>query len=151
MNARTALLAAATGLLSGCSITQHVTPIAANHPSSELCIIESPEVRQGFLEEFRKVVVERGYKPRMLPEGSSVRDCPTVATYIARWSWDLTIYMSYAKISVFRDDQKVGEAVYDATKGGGRLDKFINAEPKIRELVEQLFPVSAGSVAATGE
>ena len=30
------------------------------------------------------------------------------------------------------------------------MDKFINAKPKIRELVEQLFPVSAGSVPLLG-
>jgi hypothetical protein len=48
--------------------------------------------------------------------------------------------MSYSKIVVYSNGAKVGEAIYDATRGGGRLDKFIDAEPKIRELVEQLFP-----------
>ncbi len=36
--------------------------------------------------------------------------------------------------------QAVGKALYDATGGGGRMDKFIDAEPKIRELVNELFP-----------
>jgi hypothetical protein len=31
----------------------------------------------------------------------------------------------------------VGEAVYDATWGGGRIDKFGSAENKIRELVDE--------------
>jgi hypothetical protein len=47
--------------------------------------------------------------------------------------------MKYAEIKVYRAAALVGEAVYDATWGGGRLDKFINAENKIRELVNELF------------
>jgi len=47
--------------------------------------------------------------------------------------------MKYAEIKVYRNAALAGEAIYDATWGGGRLDKFINAEKKIRELVEALF------------
>lgn len=50
--------------------------------------------------------------------------------------------MKYAEIKVYRSAILVGEAVYDATWGGGRLDKFIHAENKIRELVDELFPTS---------
>jgi hypothetical protein len=49
------------------------------------------------------------------------------------------MYMRYAEIKVYRGVALVGLAVYDATWGGGRPDKFINAENKIRELVDQLF------------
>jgi hypothetical protein len=59
--------------------------------------------------------------------------------------------MSYAKIVVFHEGAQTGEALYDATKGGGRLDKFIDAEPKIRELVEQLFPVKSASASVIAE
>ena len=47
--------------------------------------------------------------------------------------------MSYAEIRVYRDGVLDGEAVCDATSGSGRLDKWIDAEPKIRELVEELM------------
>jgi hypothetical protein len=30
--------------------------------------------------------------------------------------------------------------VYDSLGGGGRMDKFIKADEKVRELVDQLFP-----------
>jgi len=40
---------------------------------------------------------------------------------------------------VYRGVALFGLAVYDATWGGGRPDKFINAENKIHELVDQLF------------
>jgi hypothetical protein len=48
--------------------------------------------------------------------------------------------MSYADIRVFMNGRETGSAVYDARSGGGRLDKFIDAEGKIAELVEELFP-----------
>lgn len=140
--ARRIVLFGAALLLQACTISQNVMPVPAGVVArSEVCIIENPDVRPGFLTEYRRVLTERGYTVKMLPAGASVNDCATVSTYIGRWSWDLTIYMSYARILVFHDSNQSGEAVYDATKGGGRLDKFVDAEPKIRELVEQLFPV----------
>ena len=43
----------------------------------------------------------------------------------------------------------VGEAVYDATWGGLRLDKFISSETKIRELVNELFLIGQSSKLST--
>lgn len=51
----------------------------------------------------------------------------------------MALYMRYAEIKIYRSAPVVGEAAYDATWGGGRLDKFISAENKIRELVDELF------------
>jgi len=138
---------AALTLLAGCSIKQHVLPVDKIDESGQICIVENEAVRPGFARQLLKVLGDRGYVPRMLPQGSDTRSCPTVATYEARWTWDLTIYMAYAKISVYHEGEVAGEAVYDATKGGARLDKFIDAEPKIRELVEQLFPVEGRQTA----
>jgi hypothetical protein len=43
-----------------------------------------------------------------------------------------------AEIKVHRGVALVGLAVYDATWGGGRSGKFINAENKIPELVDSI-------------
>ena len=59
------------------------------------------------------------------------------------------MYMRYAEIKVYRGVALVGLAVYDATWGGGRPDKFINAENKIHELVDQLFSTGKARVLAT--
>lgn len=48
--------------------------------------------------------------------------------------------MAYAEMTVYRDGKRIGSAKYDSLLGGGRLDKFIKADQKIRELVNQLFP-----------
>lgn len=126
-------------LLAGCTITQKVNP-ASVASGAEVCIIENPAVREGFLPELQGALRDNGYRYRMLPESAMPQDCPVAMTYVARWSWDLTIYMSYARLQVFQDGRPAGDALYDATGGGGNLGKFIDAEPKIRELVDELFP-----------
>ena len=133
------LLGLAVLVASGCSITQTVDPVG-NLATSEVCIIESPQVREGFLPELKNALQIKNAQVHVLDSGATTSSCPVVLTYIARWKWDLAMYMSYAEINVYRDGQAVGKALYDATSGGGRMDKFIDAEPKIRELVNELFP-----------
>jgi hypothetical protein len=132
------LVLASFGFLA-CTITQEVEPLART-PTPEVCIIEDPDVREGFLAEYTATLRARGYDVRVLPSGASLDACTVTSTYTARWSWDITIYMSYAQIKVFVDGQLAGQALYDARRGSANTDKFIDAEPKIRELVSELFP-----------
>jgi hypothetical protein len=131
-------LLAAVLLVSSCSITQNVEPaqIAAG---GELCIIENSAVREGFIVEFTAELTRKGIAHRMVGQNPVPPDCLWTATYTARWSWDLSLYMSYAEIKVFSQGKLEGQAIYDATKGSASLNKFIDAEPKIRELVDQLM------------
>ena len=76
----------------------------------------------------------------MLDPDAGIRACPLLTTYTANWRWDLALYMAYAELTVFRDGNEIGKATYDALMGGGRMDKFIKADEKVRELVSQLFP-----------
>lgn len=57
----------------------------------------------------------------------------------------MATYMAYAEIKVNDNGKPIGEAIYDSTNGSGNLGKFISAETKIKELVDQLFPTGAGS------
>lgn len=129
-------------LLAGCSIKQRVDPYVVPD-NLELCIIEDPKVRQSFLDEYRRALDVMGVRTKLLPAGSSIRDCPVVSTYMARWSWDLTIYMTFAEIKVYEGGNLAGSAVYDSRSGGARLDKWKDAEKKIQELVSELFGTHA--------
>jgi hypothetical protein len=126
-------------MLAGCSITQQVKPVA-DPPGKEICIVESPAVRAGFIDAYRRSLSARGFTVRMLPTGADVATCPMTSTYNARWSWDLALYMSYAELRVYGNGKPVGEATYDSTRGGGNMNKFIEADKKIDELVSLLFP-----------
>ena len=131
---------AALAALSGCAIRQDVRPVTfAPTAAREVCIIEHSATRAAFLDEYRRVLESRGFQTRVLPEHSPTNSCHVTSTYVARWSWDLTIYMSYAELHVFDDGREVGHAIYDSRLGGARLDKFVDAETKIAELVDQLF------------
>ncbi len=88
----------------------------------------------------------KGYQVRQLPASASLVQCPitSTSTYTANWRWDLATYMALAEIKVYNQGKPVGEAKYDAMHGGGNMGKFIDADKKINELVNQLFPGGAG-------
>ncbi|GAB3108779.1 hypothetical protein G8770_23355 [Aestuariicella hydrocarbonica] len=132
-------------LLSACSITQNIEP-AEISKGSELCIIENPDVREGFLKEYQSVLSSKAISYRVVSENSVPDSCEWTSTYVARWTWDLSLYMSYAEIKVFYKGSLDGEAKYDSTRGGANMSKFIDAEPKIRELVNQLMQIKSASL-----
>ena len=127
--------------LVACSIKQNVRPVtSADLATREICIRENKTVREGFLEAYRQALESKGFSVRVLDPDAGIRACPLLTTYTANWRWDLALYMAYAELTVFRDGNEIGKATYDALMGGGRMDKFIKADEKVRELVSQLFP-----------
>ena len=66
--------------------------------------------------------------------------CPNKLTYTANWNWDMALYMSNAEMEVFEGAKLTGEAAYSSRAGGANMNKFIDAEEKLRELVDELFP-----------
>ena len=129
-------------LVSGCTISQRIEPVPPLS-TAEICIIENPDVREGFIETYRRVLESKNFQIKMLPKTATPRDCRQASTYTANWRWDLLLYLAFVDINVFADGKSVGRAIYDSLGGSGNMSKFINAEKKITELVDQLFPLSA--------
>ena len=96
-------------------------------------------MREGFLNAYRDALIEKGFRVRVLDESALPSDCPLASTYTANWRWDLAMYMAFAEIKVYADGKEVGSAVYDSLGGSANLNKFIKAEAKIDELVDELF------------
>jgi len=128
--------------LSACAIQQTVKPIEGLQ-TRDICVIENPTVRAGFLESYKNTMQSKGYIVRQMPKDTPLTGCPVISTYMANWKWDLAMYMSFAQIRVYRDGYQAGEANYDARNGGGNPAKFIDADKKITEMVNQLFPGGA--------
>ena len=127
--------------LSGCSIKQTVTPVALSAARSpEICMIPAEGLRAGFNTTYTAQLRSKGFQTRELPPGTTPGSCALSTTYIGQWSWDLALYMSYADIQVFENGRQVGQALYDSTSGGARMGKFIDAQSKIIEMTNQLFP-----------
>lgn len=129
-------------IISGCTIRQSVSPVGQIE-GKEVCIVENPKVRQGFLEAFKQALIDKGYEVRIVEPSSPLHVCPITSTYTANWRWDMAAYMAYATIRVYNNGKTAGEAIYDSQAAGLSMSKFINAEEKVRELANQLFPMAA--------
>jgi hypothetical protein len=132
-------------LLSACSIKQVVEP-AEIPAESSLCIIENPDVREGFLATFETVLNEKKVSYRVVDESNVPTNCEWTATYVGNWRWDLALYMAYAEIKIFHNGSLDGEAIYDSKMGGANMSKFIDAETKIRELLNELMQLKTSSL-----
>jgi len=126
-------------LFSGCSIKREVKPVG-KEIDKEVCIIEDTSVRQGFLQTYEQTLEQMGYKVKIIAQGSDKSACKTTSTYMGKWSWDLAIYLSYARINVYQDGELIGTALYDSRGGDARIfDKFGEGEEMIKSLVEELY------------
>ncbi|MFP7723630.1 Sbal_3080 family lipoprotein [Lysobacter sp. A3-1-A15] len=127
--------------LSGCAITQEVTPSGLNQRAQEVCLVRNSEVVQdGFHEVYVRVLEKKGFRVRTLPDGSPSTACPLVATYEAIYRWDMAIYLARVDLRIWADGREAGRAVYDSLSGGANMSKFVRTEAKLTELVDQLFP-----------
>jgi len=144
---------------SACTINQSIQPVrmAAGVGEEIVIVPKTKGVRRGFTDAYRGALENKGFSVVGKPTGTRFADYPLASTYIAKWSHDITIYMSYAEIWVYEYGKEIGHVIYKV-KGGNwsmRLDKWINAESKIHELVDELFPnhiiASQNEVAATYE
>ncbi len=136
------LALAVASAFSGCAIHQTVKPVE-NISEKQICVIENSAVRAGFLDAYRRALTAKGYLVRQLPPTATISDCSITSTYTANWRWDLALYMSFAEIKVFSNGALAGEAKYDAQGGGANMGKFIDAQKKVEELTDQLFPGKA--------
>lgn len=130
--------------LSACTIQQTVQPVT-QVVSKTICVVENPAVKSGFLEAYKRTLTSKGYMVRQLGPTAALNECPVTSTYSGNWRWDMALYLEYAEINVYSNAQPAGRATYDARSGGGNMSKFIDADKKIAELVDKLFPGGAGS------
>lgn len=125
--------------LSACAIKQEVRRAGAL-TEREICVTQNAAVRKTFEESLNRSLRNQGYVVKSVPGDSAITACPVTITYTANWRWDLAMYMAYAEIRVFNTGREEGRAIYDSTRGGGNMGKFIDAEKKIDELVRELVP-----------
>lgn len=127
--------------LTGCAITQEVTPSELNQRAQELCLVRNSEVVQDeFHDVYARVLEKKGFRVRTLPDKSPSTSCPLVATYEAIYRWDMAIYLARVDLRIWADGREAGRAVYDSLSGGANMSKFIRTEEKLTELVDELFP-----------
>jgi hypothetical protein len=134
---RLTTIAAFCVLVTACAIQQTVRPITTSI-SSSLCIVKNPKVREGFLTAFESALDSKNVRYTVVDDHSTQEHCDWTATYSANWHWDMAVYMKHAEIKIYNRSCLAGEAVYDSSGAGP--EKFIDAEVKVKELVNELIP-----------
>lgn len=123
--------------LTGCSITQTIDPVKT--PVSQVCVLDNPKVLMDeFQPEMQRQIEAKGF-PTKVYSGARPADCSHHLEYTANWQWDMAMYLTYAELSVYDRTGLAGQAIYDARRGSGRLDKFGKTAEKLKPLIDQLF------------
>jgi hypothetical protein len=126
-------------LLCGCSIKQQVRPVALGG-QTHMSIVRNPAVRATFLEATRRALTDKGLEVEVVENETDVTPDDFALTYLAHWNWDVSLYMWYCEFKVYRNGRLEGQAMYDSGGGDANPAKFINAEEKVRRLIDLLFP-----------
>jgi len=106
------------------------------------CVITNQVNGNAYVEDFANALRARNFEVKMLPPQSSVASCPLTAAYTAQRQTYITPFLVSADITVFRNGERVGKAIFSANRsaGGLNLSNFIQPDAKIEELVDRLFP-----------
>jgi hypothetical protein len=122
---------------SGCSITQKVQPVPQK--ISSICLERSDDI---FMDDYHGII-EKNLATLNVPSKSvelkEESGCDHVMRYKANWRWDMAMYLTYANFSVFKGQERIGYAEYNAAGGGFRPDKWGTTESKITPILKELF------------
>jgi hypothetical protein len=126
-------------LVSGCAISRNVTPAHAGATIDRVYVLENDKVRmEGLLPEMLSQIEQLGFPAESyrgnLPPGARFH-----MTYTANWNWDMAMYLTYFQATLHEDGRVVGQAEYDARRGGSNMKKFGKTSEKIRPLFEEMF------------
>lgn len=135
MNSSKLALIASLALCACATSRVQPVPQAALLQEKRICVLENPRVRAEFLDAYRAALSGRGYDVVVLKKAAPADHCPLTSRYTAHWAWDMVLYLSYAELNVYRDGAQAGRAEFRA-----RGSRFIDAETKVKELVNQLLP-----------
>ncbi len=143
--------AAMVATLAGCAAKQDITRFETNIPKT-VCIAEHKAVKAGVIDAMKKGFAKHDVETRVIPAnyvlkhqdyqtelpGADTTGCNAVVYYVANWRWDIALYMAYANIWIkdVETNEKIAQASY---RTGGGLDKFIDAEEKIIELIDGMY------------
>lgn len=133
-----------TALVSGCASTVAVKPVKT--PASEIdavCIERNEEVLVDDLLPVIEAAFRRnGIEARVFD--TSPAPCQYRVKYTASRRWDLTPFLSDARISIYQNRELIGEATYSLPSGifgGGGInpDKWRGTAFKIDPIMDQML------------
>lgn len=123
--------------LSGCA-TVSVKPVdISENQISEVCIKLNPKV---IVPEFTDILEEgflrHGIKTKIYAEIPP--QCNYSLTYVAFQKWDFVLYLSSARLDLYKGDRLIGYANRDGGNGLA-FSKFDSTRTKINPMIDQLL------------
>lgn len=131
---------AAVLLLTGCTITKKVTAVPAGARIQAIHVVKNDKVlyKQDLFDELLETIREQGFEARPVL-GEKPRDAAHVLEFSANWNWDMAMYLTFFHATLWEGEKVLGEITYDATRGGGRMDKFGTTGSKVRPLMAEML------------
>lgn len=135
---RKAALALGLVLLASCSINDRVEPLAVSK-ISKICLKTNEAVH---MSGFRPEVIyqfERHGVTTTTYSGARPKNCRYHGDYVARWTWDMAMYLNFAEIKVYDRGKQIGLVEYDARVAQFHIGKFGTTRSKLDPLFDRLF------------
>ena len=125
----------------GMEIVEDVSPVRTM-AIERVCVRIDTSAEQAFTDGLFDTLQNLGFATQSM-QTAFPGECPYWLRYDAAWS-GFPSYLSFARIEVYEGSTRLGYASYDATRGGGRPDRFGPATGKVRPLIEELFHLVVG-------
>lgn len=141
-------------LLSGCAISRNVVPVDSGTVIEKIYVLENERVHmEGLVDELVSQILDLGFQSQKY-SGDRPDDAKHYLTYTANWQWDMAMYLTYFKATLYEDGRVLGEVEYDAKMGGANMNKFGKTGEKIKPLLLELLSKAqrgGSSVSTMGE
>ena len=140
MNKTNILLPLLTLLLfSGCAISRNVVPVDSGTTIEKIYVLENEKVHmEGLVDELVSQIMNMGFRSEKY-SGDRPDGAKHYLTYTANWQWDMAMYLTYFRATLYEDGRVLGEVEYDAKMGGANMNKFGKTADKIKPLILELL------------
>jgi hypothetical protein len=126
-------------LISGCSISKNVNPVDSTVSIKKIYVLNNESVHmKELVNEIVSQVKEQGFESESY-SGDRPSNASHYITYTANWTWDIAMYLTYFKATLYEDGRVLGDVEYDSKMGGANLEKFGPTAEKIRPLLAKLL------------
>ncbi len=93
---------------------------------------------EGLVDELVQQIEDMGFSSQKY-SGDRPEGAKHYLTYTANWQWDMAMYLTYFKATLYEDGRVLGEVEYDAKMGGANMNKFGKTAEKIKPLLLELL------------
>jgi hypothetical protein len=126
-------------MFSGCAISRSVTPVDSTASIRKIYVLNNEKVHmKELVNEVVDQLEELGFEYEAY-SGDRPQDALHYLTYTGNWNWDMAMYLTYFRATLYEDGRVLGEVEYDAKMGGANMKKFGKTAEKIRPLMTELL------------